>query len=201
METACSHDFEGQTGFHLPAFSVRPEGASDRLARERLLDAAMGPGRKRKTSERLRRGRKPAEGLSLVAVDSAGSLVGTVRLWHVSAGADADGNAVQALLLGPLAVCPTLKGGGIGTLLMSAALAAASRLGHGSVLLVGNPSYYERFGFSARLTCGLRMPGPYEIERFLALELRPGHLSGASGILSATGSPNGRRNPTTPESR
>ncbi|MDR9831428.1 hypothetical protein RCJ22_38220, partial [Vibrio sp. FNV 38] len=75
------------------------------------------------------------------------------------------------------------------------ALAEASRLGHGAVLLVGDPSYYARFGFSARHTCNLRMPGPYEIERFLALEMLRCHLSGASGILSATGSPNGRRNP------
>ena len=41
-------------------------------AREALLDRAMGPGRKRKSSEKLRRGRKPSEGLAFVARDADG---------------------------------------------------------------------------------------------------------------------------------
>jgi hypothetical protein len=49
-------------------------------------------------SERLREGRLPADGLSLVAIDH-GRLVGTVRLWNVCAGPGR-----PALLLGPLAV-------------------------------------------------------------------------------------------------
>jgi predicted N-acetyltransferase YhbS len=55
------------------------------------------------------------------------------------------------------------------------------------VLLVGDAPYYERFGFSAALTDGLWLPGPYERERFVALELQPGALAGARGLVSATG--------------
>ena len=68
--------------------NIREEKASDAAAREALLDAAYGPARFAKTSERLREGREPARGLSLVAVD-CGQIVGTVRLWHVTAGAAA----------------------------------------------------------------------------------------------------------------
>src|SRR5690606_19734471 len=62
------------------------ERPGDAPAREKLLDRAMGRRRKRKTSETLRRGRRPAEGLALCARDGAGSVVGTVRLWHVAVG-------------------------------------------------------------------------------------------------------------------
>src|SRR5215467_3233012 len=70
------------------AFVVSAEIVGDVAAREALLDRAMGPGRKRKSSEKLRRGRKPAEGLAFVARDADGLLVGTVRLWDVAAGED-----------------------------------------------------------------------------------------------------------------
>ncbi|MDP3895551.1 MAG: N-acetyltransferase, partial [Mesorhizobium sp.] len=93
----------------------------------------------------------------------------------------------RALLLGPLAVDPALKSAGVGSALMRHAVAEAARLGHGAVLLVGDAPYYARFGFSAEKTGTLAMPGPYERERFLALELRDGALDGARGVLRASG--------------
>jgi predicted N-acetyltransferase YhbS len=163
------------------AFSLVAESDGDIAARENLLDRAMGPGRKRKSSEKLRRGRKPSEGLALVARGSDGSLAGTVRLWDVAAGDRA------ALLLGPLAVDPALKGAGIGGALMRLAIEEARRLGHKAILLVGDAPYYARFGFTAEKTGALAMPGPYERHRFLALELEEGALDGAQGVLRATG--------------
>jgi len=152
-------------------------------ARDALLNRAMGLNWKRKSSQKLRRGRRPSEGLSFVARDQAGSLVGTVRLWNVSMGA----GGPAALLLGPLAVDPALKGAGVGKALMSHAISEARRLGHQVILLVGDASYYGRFGFSADNTGALAMPGPYERHRFLALELTPGAIGNAAGTLQATG--------------
>jgi predicted N-acetyltransferase YhbS len=167
----------------IPAFSCRIEAESvrDVTARETLLDRAMGPGRRRKSSEKLRRGRKPSEGLAFVARDEMGRVAGTVRLWDVDAGGQ------PALLLGPLAVDPSVKSSGIGSALMRVAIAEAARLGHGAILLVGDAPYYARFGFSAEKTGSMSMPGPYERHRFLALELREGALDGATGTLRATG--------------
>jgi len=161
--------------------TIREETFRDADAREALLDACFGPSRFQKTSERLREGRIPAEGLALV-VEQDGRLVGTVRLWHVSAGPNR-----PALLLGPLAVDPALQGLGLGAKLMREALRRAARGGHKAVLLVGDAPYYERFGFSAQGTAALSLPGPYARERFLALELDPGSLQGAQGLVSATG--------------
>lgn len=166
-----------------PAFAILGESVDDVIAREMLLDRAMGPNRKKKSSEKLRRGRRPSEGLAFVARDRSGAVVGTVRLWDVRLGE----GGPAALLLGPLAVEPGLKSGGIGSALMRHALAEAARLGHGAVLLVGDAPYYGRFGFSAERTGSLAMPGPYERHRLLALELKAGALDGAKGTIKAAG--------------
>ncbi|MEL4375037.1 N-acetyltransferase [Brucella cytisi] len=170
-----------------PAFTIAGETLEHVLAREALLDRAMGEGRRRKSSEKLRRGRLHADGLAFAALGEDGLLAGTVRLWNVHAGLDAFGFPVSALLLGPLAVDPSAAGCGIGSALMRHAIDEAKDRGHGAIILVGDPEYYERFGFTAEKTGELAMPGPYEKRRFLALELKPGHLDGAHGILRASG--------------
>lgn len=173
-------------------FVVDAENPGDVVARENLLDRAMGPNRKRKSSEKLRSGRLPAEGLALVARDRDGHVIGTVRLWNVEAGVDASGRAVPALLLGPLAVDQAHEGKGIGAALMRAAIAEAHKRQHGAILLVGDAAYYERFGFFAARAQHLVMPGPFERARFLALELKEGWLESAAGILVASGRKLGR---------
>ena len=169
------------------AFRIDRENPGDVLARERLLDAAMGPNRRKKSSEAIRRDRIPAEGLALVARDEAGHVIGTVRLWNIQAGVSPEGRAVPALLLGPLAVDSAHEGKGIGGALMRAAILEAKKLGHGAILLVGDAPYYERFGFSTDKARTLLMPGPFERHRFLGLELKEGWLAGAAGIIVPTG--------------
>jgi predicted N-acetyltransferase YhbS len=158
-------------------FIIRHEKPSDAAAREALLDAAYGPVRLTKTSERLRAARRPARGLSFVASED-GRIVGTVRLWEVSAGAGR-----PALLLGPLAVHPDRRNQGVGSALVRHALAEAERRGHGAVLLVGDASYYGRFGFTAERTGRLWLPGPYEQHRLLGHEFASGALDGARGLI------------------
>jgi predicted N-acetyltransferase YhbS len=161
--------------------TIRMEKTSDVAAREALLDGAYGQSRFAKTSERLREGRRPAETLSFVAVEN-GRLIGTVRLWRASAGPGR-----PALLLGPLAVHADCRKRGIGAALVRRAIREAQRHGHHVVLLVGDAPYYNRFGFNADKTGALWMPGPFEPHRLLALELAPGALDGARGLIGATG--------------
>ena len=159
--------------------SLRLEKRRDVAAREALLDAAFGATRFEKTCERLREDNRPVDGLSLVAV-KAGRLVGTLRLWPVVTG---DGR--RALMLGPLAVDASERSAGIGARLMRLAIKRARRAGHNAILLVGDAPYYTRFGFSPDLTLALDLPGPVDRARFLGLELVPGALDGAKGLLSA----------------
>lgn len=160
--------------------TIRHETASDVASREALLDKAFGKTRLRKTSERLREGRLPAEGMAFTVLDAKGRVVGTIRLWNIIAG-----SAGPSLLLGPLAVDCRQQGKGIGRRLMEHALNTARVLGHESVLLVGDAPYYARFGFDGSFTRSLHLPGPVERSRFLGLELVPGALDGAEGLVSA----------------
>lgn len=168
------------TAAPLPAFVIRPEQPGDTVARERLLDAAFGAGRAARTCERLREGRRPAQGLAFSAIRH-GRLVGTVRLWHVAA------SGAPVLVLGPLAVDAHARRLGIGAALMAHAISEARRLGHGAIVLLGDAPYYARFGFSAEAAAKLALPGPFQRERLLALELKRGALSNASGVLRPTG--------------
>jgi predicted N-acetyltransferase YhbS len=169
-------------------FAIRAERASDVVAREALLDACFGANRHARTCQRLRDGRAPAEGLALSAVQQ-GRLVGTVRLWHVSAGGK------PALVLGPLAVDPSRRALGVGAALMNHALAAAKARGHGAVILLGDAPYYARFGFSPLKTGELSLPGPFERDRLLGIELRDGALDGAWGMIAPSGAAAARRRP------
>ena len=161
--------------------TIRGERVSDIAAREALLDQAFGDTRTRKTSQRLRDGRLPAEGLSLIAADGK-RVVGTARLWSVACG-----TGQPALLLGPVAVAADCRKRGIGAALVRRCLREARRLGHGAVILVGDAPYYSRFGFAAEKTASLKLPGPFERHRLLALELTPAALEGADGLVRATG--------------
>ncbi|MCP5364037.1 MAG: N-acetyltransferase [Hyphomicrobiales bacterium] len=162
-------------------FTIAPEPQDAALPIEGLLDRAFGISRHLKTAQRLRDGRLPAEGLAFIAHDSA-RILGTIRFWHVRAGDNTD-----ALLLGPMAVEPWLNGQGIGSALIRHGLAQAATLGHGAVVLVGDEPYYQRFGFRADAAKGLSLPGPFEQKRLLGVELAPGVLTQASGLVLPTG--------------
>jgi predicted N-acetyltransferase YhbS len=161
---------------------ARPEDAS---AIEALLDRAFGRNRHRKTAQRLRDGRVPADGLAFVVRDHAPwgeRLVGTLTFWNVGLGP-----ATPGLMLGPLAVDAEYRSRGLGGLMIRRGLAAARERGHGAVILVGDAPYYERFGFTRSLTKDLVPPGPVDQARFLGLELKAGAMAGAAGIVRATG--------------
>lgn len=160
---------------------IRNECLSDIDAREALLDQAFGETRTRKSSERLREHRLPAEGLSFIASENK-RVIGTARLWNIACG-----NSQPALLLGPVAVAEDCRGRGLGGALVCRAIQTARKLSYGAVVLVGDPEYYGRFGFTAEKTGALWMPGPFERHRLLGRALKAGALDGARGMIAPAG--------------
>ncbi|MBM6592804.1 GNAT family N-acetyltransferase [Microvirga pudoricolor] len=156
---------------------IRPELPSDSDAIERLHERTFGPGRFARTAFRLREGAPHDASLSFTALVGT-LLVGSVRLTPVLAGSQA------ALMLGPLTVEPAFENRGIGGALMRRSLDAARQEGHALVLLVGDEPYYSRFGFKRIPYRQLELPGPVNVERFLALELAEGSLAPARGMVA-----------------
>lgn len=152
----------------------RPRHAA---AIEDLVVDCFGEGRFGKTVYRLRDGVRPNNELGLVALED-GELVGTLRFWPIHV----DGIG-ETILLGPLAVAEGLRSSGIGSRLMRAGLSRAAAFGYRSVILVGDEPYYRRFGFRRDLTLGLMLPGPVDYDRLLGLELVPGALANARGMI------------------
>jgi predicted N-acetyltransferase YhbS len=160
-------------------FVLDPEAQSDAASIETLLDLAFGLDRHTKTSYRLREGNCAVQGLSFVARELALGVAGTIRFWPVKIGR----GGTDALLLGPLAVHPERQNVGIGRALMRKGLGKATALGHRLVILVGDEPYYARVGFSRAPEGRLVMPGPVDPNRLLYLELVPGALARASGLI------------------
>jgi predicted N-acetyltransferase YhbS len=158
---------------------IAQEAPGDAAILSRLSAEAFGPGRFARTAYRVREGVPPVAGLALAA-SFGGRIVGGVRFTAVTIGGED-----KALLLGPLVVDPVHKGNGFGVALMREGLARARAAGYRLVVLVGDMPYYGRFGFNPVPPGQIRLPGPVDPNRLLALELVPGALANASGLMEA----------------
>jgi predicted N-acetyltransferase YhbS len=145
-------------------WDIRPERPEDAPLVEALNAASFGPGRFAKSAYRLREGVAAEAALSFVAVEKA-ALRGSVRFWPVKIG------ATPALLLGPLAVQSDQRGRGIGIALMTRGMEEAKALGHRFIILVGDPPYYARVGFTPIRHGRVRFPGPVDPARVLGFAL------------------------------
>lgn len=126
---------------------------------EVLLNAAFGPGRFAKVSERVREFAEFAPELSFCAFEDA-VLVGVVRMWRAAVASQ------PIVFLGPLAVEEEARKHGLGALLVERACAAAEAAGEPAVVLVGDLPFFSRAGFSK--AAEIRMPGPVDPNRVLA---------------------------------
>ncbi|MEM6441253.1 MAG: N-acetyltransferase [Pseudomonadota bacterium] len=158
-------------------FRLLRERPEDEAEVDWLLDTAFAPGRTALSSYRLREGVAPAAELCLVARDEYDAVGGAIRFWPVRLGeAEATG-----LLLGPVAVHPTRQGEGLGAVLIGEGLDRAREAGWTRVLLVGDLSYYGRFGFSREAAAGRVMPPPTNPDRVLGMALAPHAMDGLRG--------------------
>ena len=148
------------------ALRLAPERPADAALAEDLVDRAFGPGRFTKVSERVREFARFAPELSVCAWRGE-RLVGTVRQWRVRCG------ETPIVFLGPIAVEVEERSAGVGGLLVEAACAAARAAGEAAIVLVGDEPYFGRWGFTAAAARDVRLPGPVDPRRTLALAFTP----------------------------
>ncbi|PGL42534.1 GNAT family N-acetyltransferase [Bacillus cereus] len=117
--------------------------------------------------------------LSLVAVDE--EIVGHILLSKITI--EQDGTSVESLALAPVSVARGHQKKGIGGKLIGAALEKAKELGYGSVVVLGHPEYYSKFGFEKASNWNIKAPCEVPDEVFMVMELRENALQGVEGIV------------------
>ncbi|NGM14933.1 GNAT family N-acetyltransferase [Verrucosispora sioxanthis] len=154
---------------------LRPEDPADTGAIRRVLAAAFArpdvavPPEVRLVDE-LRGSDAWLPELAMVA-EYGGKIVGCALLTRVLVNSGTA--STPALALGPVGVAPHRQRIGLGTSVVQAALEAATELGERLVVVLGDPAYYRRFGFSRADQLGLTSPWSGLGEPWQALVLPP----------------------------
>lgn len=156
---------------------VRDERPQDRAAVRAVNASAFEMSAEADLVDALRAQVQPI--VSLVA-EVDGEIVGHILFLPVTL----DGHPeLQLMGLVPMAVAPAHQRHGIGSALVRAGLERCRQLGIGAVVVLGHASYYPRFGFAPSVRFGIRCEYEAPEEAFMLIELRPGCLQGASGIV------------------
>ena len=128
----------------------------------------------------LRRSDKFIPELSLVA-EANGRLIGHIMLTKTFV-KQPDGAHFESLLAAPLSVAMEWRDRGVGSALMREGLQIAEEMGYRAAFLVGDPGYYERFGFRSTAAYGIRSQADIPPQFVMVRELTPGALDGVSGV-------------------
>ncbi|HEX2114063.1 MAG TPA: N-acetyltransferase [Alphaproteobacteria bacterium] len=151
---------------------IRPAVPADIAAIRTVERVAFGHDDEARLVDRLREDGDAV--VELVATVGGGVVVGHVLFSHLPIWSD--DKVAHAAALAPLAVLPQHRRAGIGSALVKVGLAACAEQGLVGVVVVGDPGFYGRFGFSSASARYVR--APYAGESFMALELTPGALRG-----------------------
>jgi len=160
--------------------NIRSETPQDYTAITRVNDLAFGRPEEGRLVENLRKEPNFESHLSLIA-EIAGEIVGHIILMPVIIQGSSEN--FTTLSLGPIAVIPDHQSQGVGGQLIEAGHRAALELGYDSVVLLGHPGYYPRFGYKLASLWGLTNPWGFHDEPWMAIELVPGALSGRAGLV------------------
>ncbi|MBO9152011.1 GNAT family N-acetyltransferase [Chitinophaga sp. GCM10012297] len=160
---------------------IQPETPEDRSAIYSINAAAFGQENESRLIDLLRDSEHFIPELSLVARADNGPVGHILFTRLIIAGTE--GVKYPALALAPMAVLPSLQQSGIGSQLVREGLKRATELGYGSVIVLGHPQYYPKFGFAPASRWGIRTAYEVPDEVFMAIELEPGALEGRAGVV------------------
>jgi len=140
---------------------VRDESPGDRKAIYQVVSSAFG-----RSSEAELVGALQEAGDSIVSLvaDDDGQIIGHVLLSKMDA-------PFSALALAPVSVIPPRQRSGIGSALINRAVSRARDGGWAAIFVLGDPHYYERFGFEREAAAGFT--SPYAGPHFMMLALAP----------------------------
>ncbi|MFN8343085.1 MAG: N-acetyltransferase [Cyclobacteriaceae bacterium] len=161
---------------------IREEQSEDYGAIHAVNEIAFGRENEAKLVDALRRNASAfVPQLSLVAtLDN--KIVGHILLTRVKIEYDHQ-LVYDSLALAPMGVIPAAQGKGIGSQLVRAGLDKARELNFKSVIVLGHPRYYPRFGFIPTSRWNIKPPFDVPEEAFMGLELVVGGLERVQGTV------------------
>ena len=140
---------------------IRDEGPRDWKAVNQVVSSAFGQSAEADLVEKLR---EAGESVVSLVAEEDDQIVGHVLLSKMDA-------PFLALALAPLSVIPMRQRSGIGSALVKRAVNRACNEGWAAIFVLGDPNYYERFGFSREAAAGFA--SPYAGQHFMMLKLSP----------------------------
>lgn len=152
---------------------------TERLVKQVFADETYSDQREHVLVHQIRRSEAFIPELSLVAVHESGEMIGQILLSKITI---RDKKLdVPSLALAPVSVLPAYQRQGIGTKLINQALQRAKELNYSSVVVLGHPGYYPRFGFKPASNWEITPPFAVQNEAFMAIELIQDGLTNLKG--------------------
>lgn len=136
-----------------PKIEIAEPGPDDALGVLAVMCAAFGQNAEAELVAALAR-----EGANLLTVVARleGAVIGACVFSRIRF--ETEAGECPAVALAPLAVAPAFQRRGVGALLVRDGLARLAAAGEALILVVGEPSYYGRFGFSSDAAAQIETP-------------------------------------------
>jgi len=143
-----------------------------------LHRAVFGRQDESKLVDRLR-----SDGLIVASVcaEEEGLLVGHVLFSNLRV--ETASGVLQATALAPIGVLPEWQRCGIGSALIAEGMDLCRARGKSAVIVLGDPRFYGRLGFSSQLARNLRSPYSSAGNAWMAAELKPAALQDVFGLV------------------
>ena len=161
----------------LQEWNIRKETEEDFDFIDAVVTVASG---EPELSPLIRKLRSDGDALLGLVADLKSNVVGHIMMCRLSIDGAAP-RSIDAVALAPLMVDPKYQNRGIGSALTRQALGLCRESGESIVLVLGHPTYYLRFGFSASLVQNLRIPFAVTPGAYMGLELKPGAMTAVAG--------------------
>ncbi|MFB2772905.1 GNAT family N-acetyltransferase [Pelatocladus sp. BLCC-F211] len=160
--------------------NIIPESYTEILTIRQLIIEAFGQVKIAELVDIIRKSENFIPELSLIAVENL-EVLGHILFSQIII--ETPNQTIPSLALAPLAVKPSHQRQGIGSRLVEAGLSKCREFDYPVVIVVGEPAYYQRFGFQTAGKFGLRSSLSFPDEVFMVLELKPAALTNIIGTV------------------